>query len=200
MNSLNAYLRLSRISNLPTVWSNVLAASCLAGGPAGRSLILVMLAASLLYTAGMFLNDAFDQNIDRVERPGRPLPSGAVSSASVWVSSIAMLAVGLVIFATFGWQAAIASIALAVAIIVYDAWHKGNAVAPFIMGLCRALVYICTGAAVGAAHSMPLVAASLALLAYVAGLTFAAKEEAFDRVPVVVAADSSRNPTRSRAS
>lgn len=69
MTSINAYLRLARISNLPTVWTNVLAASVLSGGTTPIRLFLVMLAASLLYTGGMFLNDAFDQNIDRAERP-----------------------------------------------------------------------------------------------------------------------------------
>ncbi len=182
VNRFNAYLRLARVSNLPTVWSNVLAGSAIAGGLEGYGLIVAMLAASLLYTAGMFLNDAFDREIDAVERPGRPLSSGAVAPSTVWSAGIGMLIAGAVLFATFGLKAAAAGAVLAVSIILYDAWHKGNSIAPFIMGLCRALVYIATAAAAGSVFSMPLLSAALALLAYVAGLTFAAKEESFDRV------------------
>jgi 4-hydroxybenzoate polyprenyltransferase len=180
MNPVHAYLRLARISNLPTVWTNVLAASTLSGGATEPGLCLVMLAASLLYTGGMFLNDAFDQSIDTVERPGRPLPSGIVPSAVVWVAGFAMLGIGVLILGSMSWQAAVVGVFLAAAILVYNAWHKGNSFAPFIMGLCRALVYIATAAAIVSELSWPLVAAAGALLLYVAGLTFAAKEETFD--------------------
>lgn len=182
MTAFDAYLRLARISNLPTVWSNVLAASALAGGLAVPGLLVVMLAASLLYTAGMFLNDAFDERIDARERPGRPLPSRAVTPSSVWIAGSAMLLAGVLLLSGFGATAGIAGAALAASVIVYDAWHKGNPVAPFVMGLCRALVYVATAAAVGSEFSTPLIAAALTLLAYVAGLTFAAREESFDRV------------------
>ncbi|RUP09192.1 MAG: prenyltransferase [Hyphomicrobium sp.] len=178
----NAYLRLARISNLPTVWTNVLAASVLSGGPVGSELAVVMLAVSLLYTAGMLLNDAFDQEIDAKERPTRPLPSRTVSSSGVWVSGFAMLAAGALLPFGLGIQAGIAALALAGTILVYDAWHKGNTFAPLIMGLCRALVYVTTAAATGLAFSQPLIAASISLLAYVAAITFVAKEESFDRV------------------
>ena len=36
---------------------------------------------ALFYTAGMILNDVLDDDVDRRERPERPLPSGAVSRA-----------------------------------------------------------------------------------------------------------------------
>lgn len=182
MSTFNAYLRLARISNLPTVWSNVLAASTIAGSLATNDLLFVMLAMSLLYTGGMFLNDAFDHDVDARERPHRPLPSGALSTKAVWAYGLGMLAAGVYVFALFGLRSALAGGALAVAIIVYDAWHKGNSLAPFIMGLCRALVYVGTIIAAGAALSSSAIAAAGALLAYVAGLTFAAKEESFDRV------------------
>jgi 4-hydroxybenzoate polyprenyltransferase len=158
----------------------VLAASALAGTLAGIDLFLVIVAASLLYTGGMFLNDAFDQDIDSIERPERPLPSKAVSSGTVWAVGLAMLAIGTIVLGSITWQAGVVGLLLAISILVYNAWHKGNSFAPFVMGLCRALVYIATGAAASAALSWPLVTAAGALLLYVAGLTFAAKEESFD--------------------
>ena len=58
-------LRLGRVSNLPTVWTNVLAGTALAGGDwNGRRSALVLLAMSLFYVGGMYLNDYFDRAID----------------------------------------------------------------------------------------------------------------------------------------
>jgi 4-hydroxybenzoate polyprenyltransferase len=47
-------IRLGRISNLPTVWTNVLAAIVLAGGGVGDPrFVLLLVALSLAYIAGM---------------------------------------------------------------------------------------------------------------------------------------------------
>src|SRR6476469_402781 len=63
-------LRLGRISNLPTVWTNVIAGAVIAGGASGASEIaLVALAMSAFYVGGMYLNDFFDRAIDAQERP-----------------------------------------------------------------------------------------------------------------------------------
>ena len=57
-------LVLGRVSNLPTVWTNTLVGLVLAGGTAGdvRNLPLV-LALSLFYHDGIYLNDAFDAGL-----------------------------------------------------------------------------------------------------------------------------------------
>jgi hypothetical protein len=66
------YLLLGRVSNLPTVWTNTLAGAALAGTDVGVGrLTFLALAFSLLYTGGMYLNDAFDRDSDRRERPER---------------------------------------------------------------------------------------------------------------------------------
>ena len=65
--------------------------------------------------------------------------------------------------------------ALATAILLYDVWHKGNPLSPVIMGLCRALVYVTTALAAGAALSPAILGAALALLLYVVALTQLAK-------------------------
>lgn len=175
MTRLVALVRLARVSNLPTVWSNVLAASVLAGGLAEPALALVLLAMSVLYSGGMILNDAFDREIDARQRPERPLPAGAITPATAWCAGLGLLVLGVALLAIFGIQSASAGLALAAAILIYDAWHKGYAVAPFVMGTCRALVYVTTVLVAGAALSLPVIAAALALLAYVAGLSFVAR-------------------------
>ena len=84
------------MSNLPTVWTNTLAGTVLAGADVepGR-LALLALAFSLLYTGGMYLNDAFDRESDRRERPERPIPSGRVTARSVFAIGFGLLAAGV---------------------------------------------------------------------------------------------------------
>src|SRR3954452_796413 len=78
-------LVLGRVSNLPTVWSNCLAAWLLGGG--GKNwdrFALVCSGATLLYIGGMYLNDAFDANFDAQHRRERPIPSGRIPLGWVW--------------------------------------------------------------------------------------------------------------------
>jgi 4-hydroxybenzoate polyprenyltransferase len=93
-----------------------------------------------------------------------------------------LLAAGFALLAPLGTLPALAAIALAAVIVGYDAFHKANPVAPVVMGLCRALVYCSAAAAATGTVSGTVILAALVLLAYVAGLTYAAKQEALDRV------------------
>ena len=86
------------------------------------------------------------------------------------------------LLARFGLLTVILGLALAGAIVLYDAWHKGNVFAPVIMGLCRALVYLATGAAVSGEIRFALIAGAMALAAHVIGLTYAAKQENLNQV------------------
>src|SRR3974390_1835133 len=92
-------LVLGRISNLPTVWSNCLAAWWLGGSGAWGNFGLLCLGATLLYTGGMFLNDAFDVEFDRKYRSERPIASGQVSLRFVWMSTVILLSLGVLCFA-----------------------------------------------------------------------------------------------------
>ncbi len=176
-------LELGRVSNLPTVWSNVLAGVVLAGGwLAPFPLLTVLLAASAMYVGGMFLNDAFDAEIDARERPERPIPSGRISRGTVYLLGFAQLGLGVVLLATVSWAAALAGLALAAAVVLYDAWHKGNLLSPLIMGLCRVLVYLVAGYAAVAAPAAALFLGAGALLAYLIGLTYVAKQENLNEV------------------
>jgi 4-hydroxybenzoate polyprenyltransferase len=175
-------LRLGRVSNLPTVWTNVLAATAIAGGdPASARTASVAIAMTLFYIGGMYLNDAFDRGIDARERPGRPIPAGEISATTVFGAGFALLALACAVMALHGLAAALAGVVLAGAIVVYDAHHKGNALSPLVMGLCRALVYVGAAVAAGATPAIVLIAAAC-VCAHVVGLTYAAKQEALDRV------------------
>ncbi len=175
-------LKLGRVSNLPTVWSNVIAGCALAGGAPLYVVVTVAVATSAMYVAGMFLNDAFDRNIDARERPERPIPAGEVSVDAVVVAGAALLTAGAAALAAINNQSGLAGLALAGAILLYNWHHKGNAVAPFVMGLCRALVYIAAASAVVPDLPTTILAPAAALLAYVAGLTYTARQESLDKV------------------
>jgi 4-hydroxybenzoate polyprenyltransferase len=176
-------LTLGRVSNLPTVWTNALAGALLAGArDPGAELALVVLAFSLFYMGGMFLNDAFDSPWDARERPERPIPSGAAGAREVFFWGFGLLAAGVLVLALFGREAAMAGMALAGAITYYDWNHKTNPLSPVVMGLCRALIYI--GAALCYTVVLPgaLWWGSLVLVCYLIGLTYIAKQETLARV------------------
>jgi 4-hydroxybenzoate polyprenyltransferase len=173
-----AYLLLSRISNLPTVWSNVLAGTVAAHGAfAWRRVVAVSIAVSVLYTAGMFLNDAFDHAFDAARRPDRPLPVGDVSRPEVFGIGFALLAVGnLWLVLTESAATGFWALALTAAILYYNWRHKHDPLGPLVMGACRGLVYLVAGAAAAATLPPSLATAAVLVTVYVVGLTFVAKK------------------------
>src|ERR1700704_787983 len=97
---LRAYLLLARFSNLPTIWTNVLAGTLVSGAAFVKAdVVRICVAVSLLYTAGMFLNDAFDREFDARWRPDRPIPAGDVSGTEAFGVGWMLLAIGLLLVA-----------------------------------------------------------------------------------------------------
>jgi hypothetical protein len=185
---LRTALRLGRVSNLPTIWTNVLAGVALSGGvlPA-RSYPLITLGMTLFYVGGMYLNDAFDREHDARVRPERPIPSGEVSARCVFGLGYGMLAAGLACVALLPGVpspalALVAALALGATIVFYDAHHKNNPLSPLLMGLCRVLVYVTCALCVVAALPNSVWLGATALLCYLIGLTYAAKQENLGRV------------------
>jgi 4-hydroxybenzoate polyprenyltransferase len=179
-------VRLGRISNLPTVWTNTLVGVTLAGGTIMDPRVpLLLVALSLFYLGGMYLNDAFDREFDARARPDRPIPAGQVSASTVFAAGFGLLAAGLILLALAGfgfpggtgWRPLASGAALAAAIVVYNAYHKNNPLSPVLMGLCRVLVYISAAAAIVAVPDTALLLAALVLLSYLIGLTYTAKRE-----------------------
>ena len=184
-------LALGRVSNLPTVWTNALAGVVLAGGSAGDArLPWILLALSLCYVAGMYLNDAFDRGFDARYRPERPIPAGEVSARTVFTAGFGMLAAGVALLAWLGfghpqgtgWPPLVAGVALAASIVWYDLHHKGNPASPLLMGLCRALVYVAAACVVLARPPAAVYLGASLLLSYLIGLTYVARQEHLGRV------------------
>ena len=183
-------LKLGRVSNLPTVWSNTLAGIVLAGvSSVDGQLLVLLLAMSAAYVGGMFLNDAFDRKIDAVERPERPIPAGDVSAASVFVAGYGLLIIAIAMVSWIavgpgggGLPAIAAAVALVGCIVLYNVWHKANPISPLIMGLCRMLVYITSGWSLTTTPDVALYAGAIIILCYLIGLTYTAKQENLGQV------------------
>jgi hypothetical protein len=177
MRQLRTLLVLGRVSNLPTVWSNCFAAWLLNGGIIAPQFFLLCAGATLLYTGGMFLNDAFDVEFDRRHRVERPIPSGQISARNVWWLGTGFLLTGWFLLLPLGSRATWLGLLLLAAIVSYDALHKRTALAPLIMAACRFLLYLVAAAAVENRIAVGVIWHGLALAAYVAGLSFLARGE-----------------------
>jgi 4-hydroxybenzoate polyprenyltransferase len=184
-------LRLGRVSNLPTVWTNTLAGILLAGGRIDdRRTLPLLLALSLFYIAGMYLNDAFDAGFDAVERPERPIPSGEVSAETVFAAGFGMMGLGLLMLLWVGYGAThgtgigplFGGLGLGAAIVLYNRRHKDNPLSPVLMGICRMLVYITAGLAIVPELPARLLIGAVLLLCYLIGLTYVAKQETLGEV------------------
>ncbi len=179
------FLRLGRVSNLPTVWSNTVAGAVLAGATGfDANWLWLILAMTMAYIGGMFLNDAFDAGIDAIERPERPIPAGMISAQSVFMIGFALLLCSVVLAVLVASRSAglvqyagASTAALSVCIVLYNVWHKENPLSPIIMGLCRMLVYISAGFALLPQPSRFLFFGALVTLSYLIGLTYIAKHE-----------------------
>ena len=178
-----ALLLLGRVSNLPTVWSNSLAAWLLAGGALGGPedqlrFAWLIAGATLLYLAGMFLNDAFDERFDREHRAERPIPRGVISARTVWVLGVLQMAIGLGCVIWINLAAAVCALGLAACVLGYNWQHKHINWSPLIMGLCRLLLYLLAAAVAVGWVAWPVVLGAVVLGGYIVGLSNIAREEA----------------------
>lgn len=150
--TLKGYLQLTRPANLPTAAADALAGMVLAGivtttttSVNWNSDFLVesfclVLASVLLYAGGVVLNDVFDFQLDKIERPERPIPSGVVPLKSATLFGVLLLLLGIVSAFYVNTLSGSIAIGLALAIVLYDGFSKKNSfLGPVNMGLCRGL-------------------------------------------------------------
>ena len=201
--TLKTHLTLGRVSNLPTVWTNVLAAALLVGAaPSAVPFSAVLLAMSLFYIAGMYLNDACDAEYDQQHQPYRPIPSGLITKERVESFALIYLSVACLLTyvarmsalqsqgsGSIGWLVSL--FALITFIVAYNRHHKNNPYSPLLMAGCRASVLLCTAYVLTASLSPLLLAAIIACVAWIAGLTYYAKYQsgipfALMAIPIII--------------
>jgi 4-hydroxybenzoate polyprenyltransferase len=191
--ALHSYLELMRLPNVFTAMADVamgfLFVQQINPKPGSAwptwdvwTLATLIATSSLLYVAGVVLNDVFDLDIDRRERPERPLPSGRISPAAASRLGWNLLLGGVVLGSVAGFMAGhlrpgIVAALLATVILLYDSWLKRTPLGPLAMGACRFLnVMLGMNAVDASLHAEHwLVAGGIGV--YVAGLTWFAQRE-----------------------
>jgi 4-hydroxybenzoate polyprenyltransferase len=145
-----AWLQLLRLPNVFTAVADVTMGQLFVNAPMLELLSLpnfigIVVASCLLYLSGMVLNDVFDADIDAVEQPHRPIPSGRVSRSSARAVGWGMLIGGVAIAWYVGfnsavwWRPGVVAFLLASCILLYNGALKKTRFAPLLMGECRFL-------------------------------------------------------------
>ncbi len=205
---LHQILVLARISNLPTVWTNVLVAWAI-NETASQSIkmmpeftglgffeweifVFLIIGASLIYAGGCTLNDAFDQRFDEVHNPARPLPNGSITPKTVWIIGFLEMIVGAIILVGLAGCEKNWVIALLVLVIFYDYIHKKWIGGIVVMGGCRLFLWLVAASAGGNTDLSPqtwLWGGTLSF--YIIGISLFArgeskKEEISSRYPILL--------------
>ncbi len=142
------YLQMMRPANIVTAWADILVGSAIVGFvstqgisiviPDVMPLVWLLLATTGLYGGGVVFNDVFDADLDRIERPERPIPSGRASLNSGILLGASLLILGILAAAQVSLVSAEIACGVAIAALVYDAIGKHHPVfGPLNMGLCR---------------------------------------------------------------
>ncbi len=143
-----AYLQLMRPANIVTSVSDVLAGVAISGLFTGPVLfadhilhaILLCISTAGLYGGGVVFNDVFDAELDKIERPERPIPMGIITVKEGALLGIILLLGGIITAFIANPLSGLLAIGIAVFAVVYDKWGKHNSfLGPLNMGLCRGL-------------------------------------------------------------
>lgn len=145
------YLQLTRPANVITAIADIWAGFAIAGawdymatdwvygeGDFWLNLLWLSLSTIGLYAGGVAFNDIADAELDAVERPERPIPSGRASKSKATLMSLALLVFGVITAAQVTWLSAVIALTVAILAVAYDYWGKHQRIlGPINMGLCR---------------------------------------------------------------
>jgi 4-hydroxybenzoate polyprenyltransferase len=140
MGNIRDYLILIRIPNLFTIPSNVMVGFSqlvLLNNANWTTLLILIVTSLLLYTVGIVLNDYIDRQIDRRERPTRPLPSGRISARSALILVLVATLSSILAAAYVSSLTLIIVLIIIGTILAYDYWLKSSTFGHFVMALSR---------------------------------------------------------------
>ena len=103
-------------------------------------LLLVSLAALIVISAGNAINDYCDYDIDRINRPRRPLPSGRIRRPNALILAIVLTVIGIYLGTLINRNTTVIAILVSIALVSYAFWLKrtpfvGNLVVSGLTGL-----------------------------------------------------------------
>jgi geranylgeranylglycerol-phosphate geranylgeranyltransferase len=150
MSRVNGFIRIIRPVNSLMMGVSVLVGAVMVGGVKGTGLdwdlALAFITGFTLSGAAMTINDYYDMDVDAINEPGRPIPSGLVKPREAVAYTFLLSAVGLYASWLVSWQTlGIAIFAWAV-LMAYSSWGKrtgffGN----LMVSTCIALPFIYGG-------------------------------------------------------
>jgi geranylgeranylglycerol-phosphate geranylgeranyltransferase len=149
---LRGFLDLTRPANAVAAGVLTFTGSFVAGGALARpaAVLAAVLATVFATGAGNAVNDYFDRDIDRINRPDRPIPRGAVTARGALAFS-ALLFLGAVVTAvTLPVVALAIAVANLLALVAYTKLFKGlPAVGNVVVAYLTGSTFLFGGAAVG---------------------------------------------------
>jgi 4-hydroxybenzoate polyprenyltransferase len=136
-----------RPANIVTAWADILVGYGATGMLLNTdlsntanllALFWLLLATTGLYGGGVVFNDVFDAELDRIERPERPIPSGRASLNGSILLGAGLLMLGIIAAAQVSLLSAEIATVVAFLALIYDAIGKHHPLfGPINMGLCR---------------------------------------------------------------
>ncbi|MFF9029036.1 SCO3242 family prenyltransferase [Streptomyces iakyrus] len=166
-----------RLPALFSVPGDALAGAAATGSAPGSRTLLAIGSSLCLYEAGMALNDWADRDIDAVERPHRPLPSGRVRPAAALTAACALTGAGLALAARAGRPALTVAAPLAATVWAYDLGLKHTPAGPVAMGAARGLDLL-LGAAATTGRVRPALPSAALLGTHTLAVTTVSRQEA----------------------
>lgn len=180
---IKTYLHLIRPANNLTAISDVVAGMCIAGlGMAHYSIptvgvICLILSTIGLYSGGIVYNDICDAQLDAIERPERPIPSGKISLSSAHRFVGLLFFLGILSAWVHHWQSGLIALFIAGCAIIYDRWGKHqNWFGPINMGLCRGLNLL-LGISILPEQILPYLPIMIVPILYIAAITILGRGE-----------------------
>ncbi|MFE5950186.1 SCO3242 family prenyltransferase [Streptomyces massasporeus] len=178
-----AWAELLRLPALFSVPGDALAGTAATGASPNTRTLLAIASSLCLYEAGMALNDWADRDVDAVERPHRPLPSGRIRPAAALTAACALTGAGLALAAGAGRPALAVAAPLAATVWAYDLGLKHTPAGPVAMGTARGLDLL-LGAAATSGSTRPALPSAALLGTHTLAVTTVSRQEAQGGSPV----------------
>ena len=192
---LRAHLVIARVADLPSVWSNCVAAWALAVGRFLPTLAVMIVALPLIHIGAMYLNNAWNA----LTRPGQEgetsAKRGPAGRYRSFIIALVFLGAGLFLVWGEGWPTFAMAVGLTGVIVAYDVLNARVGWSPFLMALYHAMIYFTIAVAstkgvnTNDGINTKLLLWALALAVYVVALSFVArggKASFFKRYPPLV--------------
>jgi len=118
------------------------------------NVVLACASGSLIMAAGNALNDVFDREIDRINKPQRPIPSGELTPEGAAILSVILFVSGIYLSILINFWAMIIAVFASLVLFLYDAFLKrvcciGNV----LVSLLTAFAFLYGAVAVGKWHT-----------------------------------------------